>query len=144
MSADANRMKKLIILGLLPVGLCVVVLLACVGRYYLFESPQRRALPWGASNIHEHYWSDGLLPDYSYHLRADITRDQFLEYAERLDLSPHDPQGDPHDYSWHWNAPARWWTPPQTMERVYSETYRRGGTYIGYYNGQVFVYSFHM
>ncbi|MCP4782285.1 MAG: hypothetical protein GY903_30980 [Fuerstiella sp.] len=62
-----------------------------LGRYYLFEWPLRRALPWSASSIHEHSWDDGFLPDYTYHLRADLSCDQYMNYASRLDLHPHDP-----------------------------------------------------
>ena len=133
-------MKNRVIIGLL-----LATVLMLLGRYYLFEWPLRRALPWGASNIHEHSWDDGFLPDYTYHLRADLSRDQYLNYVSRLGLKPHAPSGDPHTYRFQWQGvdDVNWWT-PKNVELIHSVTYPDGSTYIGFDGGRVYVYSFDM
>ena len=69
----------------------ILLLVYCSGVYLSYEGTvwsYRRALPWAASEIEEHYWADPLLPDYSYQLRAKISEEQFFEYVKKFDLSP--------------------------------------------------------
>ena len=133
-------MKKRIIIAIL---LATVFLL--LGRYYLFEWPLRRALPWGASNIYEHSWNEGFLPGYTYHLRADLPREQYLNYVARLGLKPHDPSSDPHDFRFQWlgTDDVDWWE-PKNVELIHCVIYPDGGTYIGFDRGRVYVCSFDM
>jgi|UniRef100_UPI00378382F2 hypothetical protein len=48
-----------------------------------------RALPRSAQGVQEWYWADGFLPDYSYHLKARITQQEFDNYVKKLGLTPH-------------------------------------------------------
>jgi hypothetical protein len=48
--------------------------------------PYRRALPWSASDIQERFSTDGLLPDFSYSLKAKISHAEFLEYVAKFQL----------------------------------------------------------
>jgi len=49
----------------------------------------RKSLPSHAKNIEEWYWEAGLLPDYSYLLRATISESDFMKYIEKLGLTKH-------------------------------------------------------
>ncbi len=51
----------------------------------------------------------------------------------------------PHNYGFEWRGTedVNWWN-PQNVELIHSVIYPDGGTYIGFADGRVYVYSFDM
>jgi hypothetical protein len=116
--------------------------------YHAFTWSVRKALPWSASSIQESYWSEFLLPDYSYQLKARITEDQFRSYITKFGLTPHT---DSRQYSdsaetWlQWRADAsfgdNWWDPSVSLTNTY--VWQGGDTwvYAKYERGNLYLES---
>ncbi|MFN0075229.1 MAG: hypothetical protein ACKVY0_02020 [Prosthecobacter sp.] len=85
--------------------------------YHMFSWPYRKALPWSASEVEEHIWTAGFLPDFSYSLRARITEEQFLDYVARFELKS---AGKREYYFFERDEAPRWGPSPGAYE-----TYRR-------------------
>src|SRR5688572_18330631 len=107
----------------------------------------RRALPRTAQDVHEWYWEDRFLPDYSYHLKAKITPDEFQRYVQRLGLTLHTPvrqyQDDMHWLSWQ-SAPGftnRWWDVSDSLVGTYVEQGHDTWSFAKYERGYVYVSS---
>lgn len=91
------------------VGASVLLVIYAAGifaAYHMFTWSYRKALPWSASEVKEHVWTEGFLPDFAYYLRARITEEQFLEYVARFELERVDQQ-------WYPTKPLEvpWWGP---------------------------------
>ena len=74
----------------------ILVMVYCFGVFYGLGvgAPQedsqwsyRTALPSSASEIEESFHTDPFFPDYSYWLRAKISKEQFFNYVEHFELS---------------------------------------------------------
>lgn len=117
--------------------------------YQMFTWSFRKELPWSASDIHESYYSDTLLPDYDYKLKAKISEAQFQNYIKSFDLSPHtsDRKYSEEIHWLDWNAPPEgnvgWWNPTSSLTNTFvwqgSDTwifakYENGYLYLGSLN----------
>lgn len=84
----------------------------------------RRVLPRDAQDVHEFAQEFGLLPDYTYQLKAKISEEQFRRYVKRLGLTPHFPgrqfTDDPAWLSWERGDPD-WWDPSGSLDGTYVE-----------------------
>lgn len=83
----------------------------------------RGALPKSARDVLEWHWADGFLPDYSYCMRATMTRAEFERYVATLHLKPHTPSrrySDPDGYpGWYCSPP--WWKAPSADGELWVE-----------------------
>ncbi len=107
-----------------------------------------------AGEIHEWQWSEGGLTgqDYVYILSAKITEQQFLEYVDRLDMTPHTPEREyspgfalywyPHEL--HSNEALEWWTPSRDDDGVYVYDGRSWWDYAKWENGYIYVVSYNI
>jgi len=119
--------------------------LAIVGIYHLFIYPEDRALPWGAREVHRNLWSDGFLPDFSYHMKVQVSAEEARDYMARVGLTR--AASLPLHASWlsrPVSMPSRvdtsWWDPSpdsgDTYSREWSTTcftiakYERGWLYV--------------
>jgi len=94
---------------ILFVLLCAVLLLR--------PSLARRSLPWGASDIHEHYVDSRFGSDFERCLRASTTERGFREYAARLGLDRVYSEAEHHNLGLLWpSCDEPWWDPPESME----------------------------
>jgi hypothetical protein len=115
----------------------------------MFTWSFRKKLPWSATDIHEIYWTDFPLPDYSYNLKAKISESQFLKYISKFGLSPHTTDRQySDDVIWlNWDAPpdnkGSWWNPTDSLTNTFvwqgNDTwifakYEHGYLYLGSLN----------
>jgi hypothetical protein len=87
----------------------------------LLPSRARRALPWEATDICEHYWDDGFQGDFLRCLKAKVSEEGFHSYVRALGLC--------HVYSTqqHKNLPLTfrvgcdepWWNPSDSLDDAY-------------------------
>ena len=130
----------------------VAILLAVGAVYFLWMRPDqwrfRRELPWSAQGIQEWHWSDGFLPDYSYHLKARITEEQFHTYIAKFGLALHTPtrqyseSPDPW-LSWQ-SAPGfggGWWDPSESLEHTFVRQGHDTWTFAKYERGHLYLAS---
>jgi len=128
---------KLIITYIL--GLCLT--------HYLFTWGFRKELPWLAGDVHEHYTTDILLPDYSYYLKAKISEAQFQRYIAKFKLTLHTSdrnytddtvwlQWDAHD-----STPNHWWDPSKTLNNTYVWQGNDTWIFAKYENGYLYLQS---
>ena len=90
------------------------MLLAC-GGLLMMPSRARRALPWGAADIREHYSDSRFGSDFQRCLRARIDEPDFDAYAERLDLTrSYGAKGSDLPLSWT-SCDENWWNPPDSL-----------------------------
>jgi hypothetical protein len=93
-----------------------LVMLVCLALF-LMPSAARRALPSDATEVHEHYRDARFGSDYVRCLKARVSRDGFVEFARRLNLTE-EYVSEKHcrlELSWHaCNEP--WWNPPASLE----------------------------
>ncbi|MGB6041788.1 MAG: hypothetical protein WBF93_01410 [Pirellulales bacterium] len=92
-----------------------------VAWHFFTASLARRSLPWGATEIHEHY-SDSGFPHYDFHryLKARITETEFKAYAAKLNLSRIYSTEKHADLSPRWGSlDEPWWTPPASLDGAY-------------------------
>ncbi len=71
------------------VALVLCSLTILVITYYTVTLNLRRQLPWSARILREHYWADGFLPDFDYELEAQMTKNEFINYIDRIGLTNH-------------------------------------------------------
>jgi hypothetical protein len=86
----------------------------------------RKALPFWTWDVHEWSLTDGFLPDYSYCLKAKMTRSEFIEYIAQYDLklNPTTPKQDrdfmpPPSWSSPFEPNDSWWNVTLTMDSTY-------------------------
>ena len=130
----------------------LLLLLAVGVGWFISARPDqwafRRALPWSASDVHEWIWSETLLPDYSYHLKARVTEEEFGRYTARFGLTPH---AETRQYSeaaplWlSWRTPDNfkgdWWTPSETLNGTFVANEGRTWTFAKYEHGYLYLAS---
>jgi hypothetical protein len=125
---------------------CASALCFFLLAYYVTTSGLRRALPWGASDIHE--LGIDRFPDFTLYLKARIREDQFLPYVSRLGLTPHYPgRRYPDSPLWgiDWQGEPEvdsWWDPSKNTEATYAENKGHVWTFAKYEDGFVYVKSF--
>ena len=104
----------------------------------------RRLLPGDAKDVHELIHENGLLPDYTYQLKAKISDEQFRKYVERLGLTPHF-SGRPYSDEQHWlNWQARepdWWDPSESLDGTYVEQIGDTWTFAKHERGYLYLMS---
>lgn len=127
-----------------PCAVALVVLfvvLVFLGRL-LFVSGARRALPWSASDVHEHEWvEDGILPqDFDYKLKARMPKEELAAYAARLGLPPYVP-GQPTTSGWGADTALGWWDPPARLDGAYASFGDGSWTVLIWSNGWVYFAS---
>ena len=121
---------------ILPTLFFAVWLIGVVSNYEFVTWPYRKALPWTASDVQDYAWTEGFLPDYSYWMRARLSRDQFRVYITKYGLNQAESGGD----SWLCDdrAPA-WFRPSAGGKVIYtamkgdwsmSALYDRGYIYV--------------
>ncbi|QDT01881.1 hypothetical protein K227x_02500 [Rubripirellula lacrimiformis] len=90
------------------------MLLVCSGRFIML-SRARRALPWTATGVQEHYQDSRFGSDFQRCLRARINESDFDAFAKRLDLT-RTYGADDESLPISWTAcDATWWTPPRSL-----------------------------
>ena len=136
-----RRVTKRRIILLVVVLCCVVtggLLYAC---HCLTTSPLRRALPWGADDVRDHYVD--MTPDYAYYLKASISESDFRRYCARLRLTPHTPQRTYTDdlmwLSWDALAPIDWWNPSPGIADTHVLQEGRHWTFAKHENGTLYL-----
>ncbi len=141
--------KKWLFLFLLLIPVMCIVGLALFKSFTI--SPLRKALPSTANEIHEWRWSEGGLTgqDYIYILSARITEQQFLEYVDRFDMTPHTPE---REYSpgfalnWypqelHTDETLEWWMPSRGEDGTYISDGGSWWDYAKWENAYIYVVS---
>lgn len=106
--SDPSRASR----AVLPVLLCAVWLAGIPWTYSLTTWSYRKALPWSATDISEHAWTEGFLPDYSYWMRAKISETQFEAYVAKYALQ----QSKDDSYSWQSDEHKPSWFKSQSIE----------------------------
>lgn len=107
--------------------------------------PQRRALPESASDVHEWFWDDGFLPDYSYYLKARIGPDEFRPYVGKLGLAPYrqPPKYEDGDFRINWRSRGSfhedWWKPSDSLDNTFVSVDGQYWAYAKYEDGYVYV-----
>lgn len=107
----------------------------------------RTSLPATATEVKEHAWADGFLPDYDYYLRARITKPEFDKFVQDLELTPHKDtriysESYPLSWSGHLTGDSEWWNPTDDLQGTFV---REGGTtwlYAKYEEGFLYFRSF--
>jgi hypothetical protein len=138
--------------GRLAIALASLCLVGILGTWAWNEfnvSPLRKALPPIATEIREYEWSDGFLPDYSYHLKARIDAKAFRSYVQAFELALHRDasQYDESPVPWlNWRANGApkddgWWTPSESLEGTFVSNRRRRWTFAKYEDGYLYVKS---
>ncbi len=123
-----------------------LIAIACLGLvavgYFLFgslgssddhSSPAiswRSSLPESATDVHEHVWADGMLPDYDYYLCARVTKAEFEDFVKDLGLTLHTANRVYSESSWlswsgHLLGDNTWWHPTDRLDGTYV---KEGGT----------------
>jgi hypothetical protein len=135
--------KRFCILASAAVLVVYVVGLAI--SYQVFTWPFRKALPWSAKDVHEWYMTDGLLPDYSYQLKARVTEEQFRRYIARFGLTPHTSTRNYSDLtpclSWD-SAPEfedGWWDPSDSLDSTYVRQVYHTWTFAKFERGYLYL-----
>jgi hypothetical protein len=128
--------------------IAVVLYLAGVALCYeAFTWPFRRALPWSAHQVHEWYWTDTLIPDYSYQLKAKITEEEFRRYVTRFGLTPHTTNRRYSDdlILLRWDSASgsgrEWWDPSESLDSTFVKQDRYTWTFAKYEHGYLFLSS---
>jgi hypothetical protein len=143
--------RKLLLLSLTVMSL----ILACLGGraliQHIFASPLRKGLPTTATQIREWRWSEGGLTgqDYVYLLRAKITQQEFLDYVDKFDMTPHTPERgysrgfvlDWHPHTQHSDEALEWWTPSPNFDNTYAHDGGSWWRYAKWENGYIYLVS---
>jgi hypothetical protein len=128
---------------LLPAAGLTALAALGVAVYWWSLPGLRRALPWSASDIHEHRWEEGgeLAQDYTYCLRARLTREAFDCYVTDLGLtSPPRWSGSGDPRLPHVGCAAPWWREPARDEDRHADLGASTCWTVAHYlDGQVFV-----
>lgn len=129
-------------------ALIVLYLVGIFLSYQFFTWGFRKALPYAASDIHESYWEDSLLPDYGYHLKAKVTEGQFRAYIAGFRLTPHTPTRIYSDYvgclAWGRSDPPlnrSWWDPSPSLESTHVSQAYHTWTFAKYERGYLYLES---
>jgi hypothetical protein len=104
----------------------------------------RKQLPWSASDIHEWYWEEGFLPDYSYCLKAKMSEEAFLDYVQEFGLKKKEMPLE-NEYV-RWSGPRTeesWWDVSTNLDDTYMFIDAQGDswTLAKYENGYLYLHS---
>jgi hypothetical protein len=108
------------------------------------EWPPHRMLPQDAADVHEWSWEDGLLPDYTYLLKARISQDEFAAYVAHFHLTPHTADRvytDDADIWFSWDGAADWWDPSEERDGSFVRQEGDRWTYAKYERGYLYFKS---
>jgi hypothetical protein len=131
--------------------IAILIVVGGLVNYFFrpFDREFRRALPYAATEIHESTWNADFLPDYTYCLKAKITRAAFKTYVAKFDLKLQ--QEDSAIRSGFeeirpaWGAPhvtVDWWDVTRTMDSTYySWPKLLQWTVAKYEHGYLYLYS---
>lgn len=115
-------------------SLVVLYLAGIYASYEMFTWSYRKSLPWSASEVKEYVWTDGFLPDFAYYLRAQITKEQYLNYVARFKLvsgGKRELFNGPHE--------VPWWSPSAGAHEVYQLEDGDWSMEVVYENGIIWV-----
>ena len=113
--------------------------------YQMFTWSFRKELPWSATDIIETYYSDTLLPDYDYRLKAKITESQFQNYIKSFELSLHTNERKySDDVVWlYWGASSKskggWWNPTDSLTNTFVWQGNDTWIFAKYENGYLYL-----
>jgi len=132
------RQHRLKLIGIYALGICLT--------YNLLGWDFRKELPLLASDVHEHFYADGFLPDYSYFLKAKMSEQQFQRYIAKFKLTLHTPDRKYSEDLWlDWGgshlAPLSWWDPGKTLEHTYVWEGGDTWTFAKYEHGYLYLKS---
>lgn len=106
----------------------------------------KQELPRSAQDVWEWKHADGFLPDYMDLLKARISREDFVRYVARLNLTPHSPSRKydegPAEVFLNWGPRDDWWDPSLGLEGTYVDQGQDTWTFAKYENGYVYLKSF--
>jgi hypothetical protein len=111
----------------------------------LAGSPLRSAVPSDATEVADNYVDMG--PDYTYYLRARMSRGEFDGYCARVGLTRHTPERKYTDdaavwLSWSADADApKGWAPSDSLAETYVSQEGHSWTFAKYENGVLYVKS---
>jgi hypothetical protein len=141
------------------VGLTVIGLIGLISIGFLFFDSfsssnddgsttisWRSSLPDTATDVKEHAWADGFLPDYDYYLRARISTVEFEKFVKDLELTPHATNrvySESSCLSWsgHLLGDSEWWNPTESLEGTYVREGGTNWTFAKYENGYLYFRS---
>lgn len=110
------------------------------------QSSARRALPFSAEDIHEWEKDFGFLPDFTYHLKAKITEEQFHRYVEKLGLTPHPSTREYLQSSVPWlsweslpGSVGDWWDPSDSLDFTFVLHERDFWMFAKYEHGYLYL-----
>ena len=146
--------KKICLTSKVNITLLIIVGI-CLGGWLIVKeiiiSPQRKALPATAEEIHEWSWHESglLVQDHFYMLTAKISEQEFNEYVSSLDMVLYTAQNDVPIPSWysferHTNETYYWWKPTESIVRTYVYISKGYWEYAKYENGCLYMYSFNI
>jgi hypothetical protein len=145
------RNRKLLLACLIAVLLILTYLGGRALIQSVLASPLRKGLPPTATQIREWRWSEGGLTgqDYTYLLRAKITKQEFLDYVDRFDMAPHTPEREYsygfvltwHPYTQHSYEALEWWTPSESSNGTYVHDGGSWWQYAKWENGYIYIVS---
>ena len=107
----------------------------------------RGHLSTNATDVLEWSWSDGFLPDYSYVMRARVSRSDFESFCTALSLTLHTPDRSyTDDAHWlAWSAPPgftnTWWDVSPSLEGTYVSQGNDTWSFAKYENGFLYFQS---
>ena len=133
-----KRMKKI---GFLSAVVLVAGIAFLVARFWC--GTHRGKLPWSARNVQTYHKSYGP-QGFTYCLKAELPKSDFLEYATRLRAShysesPHLNYRDGHDIHWPGGGPSNWWNPSSVKTNTYGRPNGVGLLILKYENGYVYL-----
>ncbi len=122
--------------------------------YELAAPPIRKALPFTAQDVHDWSWEEEgeTGQDYCYMVKAKIKPEEFRQYINRFELTPHTPTrqySGGFDPGWSGSgcvmAPKLdWWTPSDDTSGTYVHDYGSAWLYAKYEGGYIFVVSYNI
>lgn len=106
-------------------------------------SRARRALPQGATDVHESYGGARFGHDYVRCLKARVTHEGFLEFARRLDLTKEYTQEKHRALELGWPlCDEPWWDPSPSLDGALVQHGRTDYAVAKYENGYVYFAAF--
>lgn len=111
-----------------------IVVAAILGLKTMNQWYFRRMLPGSATEVKEWYRTYGMLPDYSYLLKAKIPEEDIMPYIQRFGMTIHtvdrvyeDAPRTPH-WQDHFGSGEEWWEPTDDLNTTY--VYQKGNEWV--------------
>jgi len=136
-----NVFKERKTLNIVGISLFIFFVLSWLW-YEIFTWPYRKTLPFFVYDVKECSNTEFLLPDFSYYLRAEMSKKAFEKYVARLHLTP---QG-----SQFWLQPIGvpscsqidWWIAADEERETYGKYSQDGAVKATYVHGFIYVYAY--